>query len=182
MHKLFVVQKVLFQASTCFEHTCSSSGVQNCITQPLVSSHLQVAVSGTYNKLIVKQKLCASSWLITEINILRCTVSKTSKLSIRQLLKCIFNHISQLHVSVRPPGAIFIFLVCRMYLSAFTSKEVSFFFKLCLCFIYDSRVECVVFSWCYSLLLSQFCYFFIKTFVFQLYRFPQFSFKHVLDI
>ena len=30
-------------------------------------------------KLTVKQKFCASSWLITEINILRCTVSKTSK-------------------------------------------------------------------------------------------------------
>jgi len=30
----------LFHASTCFEHTCSSSGGQNCITQPLVSSHL----------------------------------------------------------------------------------------------------------------------------------------------
>jgi len=32
----------LFHASTCFEHTCSSSGCRNCITQPLVSSHLQV--------------------------------------------------------------------------------------------------------------------------------------------
>jgi len=34
-----------------------------------------------WNKLIVKQKFCASSWLITEINtrILICTVSKTSK-------------------------------------------------------------------------------------------------------
>ena len=31
------------------------------------------------NKLIVKQKFCASSWLITEINIPICTVSKTSK-------------------------------------------------------------------------------------------------------
>jgi len=30
-------------------------------------------------KLIVKQTLCASSWLNTEINILRCTVRKTSK-------------------------------------------------------------------------------------------------------
>ena len=29
----------LFQASTCFEHMCSSSGCQNCITQHLVSSH-----------------------------------------------------------------------------------------------------------------------------------------------
>ena len=30
----------LFHASTCFEHMCSSSGGQNCIKQPLVSSHL----------------------------------------------------------------------------------------------------------------------------------------------
>jgi len=30
----------LFHASTCFEHMCSSSGGQNCITQPLVSLHL----------------------------------------------------------------------------------------------------------------------------------------------
>ena len=29
----------LFQASTCFEHMCSSSGGQNCITQSLVSSN-----------------------------------------------------------------------------------------------------------------------------------------------
>jgi len=34
----------------------------------------------TRNKLIVKQKFCASSWLITEVNILRCTVSETSKI------------------------------------------------------------------------------------------------------
>ena len=31
------------------------------------------------NKLIVKQKFCASSWLIAEINILRCAVSETSE-------------------------------------------------------------------------------------------------------
>jgi len=47
----------LFHACTCFEHTCSK--------------HVQA-----WNKLIVKQKFCASR-LITEINILRCTVSKT---------------------------------------------------------------------------------------------------------
>ena len=29
----------LFQASTCFEHKCSSSGGQNCAIQSLVSSH-----------------------------------------------------------------------------------------------------------------------------------------------
>jgi hypothetical protein len=31
----------LFRASTCFEHMCSLSGGQNCIIQPLVSSHLR---------------------------------------------------------------------------------------------------------------------------------------------
>ena len=30
----------LFHASTCFEHMRLSSGGQNCITQPLVSSHV----------------------------------------------------------------------------------------------------------------------------------------------
>jgi len=40
----------------------------------MCSKHVQ-----TWNKLIIKQKFCASSWLITEIYILRCTVSKTSK-------------------------------------------------------------------------------------------------------
>jgi len=34
----------LFHASTCFEHMCCSSGGQNCITQPLVSSHLPTDV------------------------------------------------------------------------------------------------------------------------------------------
>jgi len=34
----------LFHASRCFEHMCSSSGGQNCITQPLVSSHLRGCV------------------------------------------------------------------------------------------------------------------------------------------
>ena len=40
----------------------------------MCSKHVQAR-----NKLTVKQKFCASSWLITEINIPRCTVSKTSK-------------------------------------------------------------------------------------------------------
>jgi len=50
----------LFHACTGFEYMCSK--------------HVEA-----WNKLIVKQKFCASSWLITEKNILRCTVSKTSK-------------------------------------------------------------------------------------------------------
>jgi len=50
----------LFHVSTCFEHMCSK--------------HVEA-----WSKLIVKQKFGASSWLITEINILRRTVSKTSK-------------------------------------------------------------------------------------------------------
>jgi len=54
-----------------------------------------------WNKVIVKQKLCASGWLITEINILRCTVSKTPKFFMQnklylgnhsQLDTCSYNH------------------------------------------------------------------------------------------
>jgi len=45
----------LFQASTCFEHMCSSSGVQNCIAQPLVSSHLEEAVSCTAGNLCTRR-------------------------------------------------------------------------------------------------------------------------------
>jgi len=52
----------LFHASTCFEHRCSK--------------HVEA-----WNKRTVKKKICASSWLITEINVLRCTVSKMAKLS-----------------------------------------------------------------------------------------------------
>ena len=45
--KKFCFTISLFHASTCFEHMCSSSGGQKSITQPLVSSHLWVAVSCT---------------------------------------------------------------------------------------------------------------------------------------
>ena len=40
----------------------------------MCSKHLEAL-----NKLIVKQNFCVSSWLFTETNMLRCTVSKTSK-------------------------------------------------------------------------------------------------------
>ena len=81
-HNFFFHNKFYFMPLHVSSTMCSSSGGQNCITQP-------VAVSCTgwerkhveeWNKLIVKQKFCASIWLITEINILRCsTVSKTSQ-------------------------------------------------------------------------------------------------------
>jgi len=83
--QIFCFTVSLFHASTCFEHTCSSSGGQNCIKQPLASSHLYVYLwyHHTYtrgrvmqfwppddehmcskhveawNKLTVKQKFCA---------------------------------------------------------------------------------------------------------------------------
>jgi len=80
----------LFHASTCFEHVCSSSGSQNCITLqfwPPDDEHMCSKHVEAWNKFIVKQKICASSWLITEINILRCTVNKTSKFIIMRQVK-----------------------------------------------------------------------------------------------
>jgi len=46
------------------------------------------------NKLIVKQKFCASSWLITEINILGYAVSKTSKRKSKMFTKFNFFYTS----------------------------------------------------------------------------------------
>jgi len=55
---------------------------RGCVMQfwPPDDEHMCSKHAGAFNKLTVKQKFCALSWLITEINILRCTVSKTSKL------------------------------------------------------------------------------------------------------
>jgi len=54
---------------------------RGCVMQfwPPDDEHMCSKHMEAWNKLIVKQKFCASSWLITDINILRCTVSKTSK-------------------------------------------------------------------------------------------------------
>jgi len=58
--------------------TCSSSGGQNYVIFDLLmmgtwcSKHVEA-----WNKLIVKQKFCATGWLITKINILRwCYINK----------------------------------------------------------------------------------------------------------
>ena len=59
--------------------TYRCDGTRGCVMQfwppddeRMCSKHVEA-----WNKLIVKQKFCASSWLITAINILSCTVSKT---------------------------------------------------------------------------------------------------------
>jgi len=93
----------LFHASTCFEHTCSK--------------HVEA-----WNSLIVKQKFCASSWLITEIDILRCTVSETSKMKtcLPHRFLCIFPIACCLnwYASV----AIKSFLYCRMSLNELVTQ------------------------------------------------------------
>ena len=95
MHTIFVLQYVYFMplhvSSTCanhqenkialhslwYHHTYRCDDVMQFCSpddEHMCSKHVEA-----WNKLIVKQKCCASSWLITEINKLRCTVSKTSK-------------------------------------------------------------------------------------------------------
>ena len=63
---------------------------RGCVMQfwPPDDEHLCLKHVEAWNKLIVKQKFCASCWLITEINILRCTVSKTSKFPDFVTYKC----------------------------------------------------------------------------------------------
>jgi hypothetical protein len=64
-----------------YHHTYRCDDTRGRVMQfwPPADEHMCSKHVEAWNKLIVKQKFCASSWLITEINILRCTVSKTSK-------------------------------------------------------------------------------------------------------
>ena len=61
-------------------YTCDDT--RGCVMQfwPPDDEHMCSKHVEAWNKLTVKRKFCASSWLVTEINILKCTVSKTSKL------------------------------------------------------------------------------------------------------
>ena len=64
-----------------YHNTCRCYDTRGCVMQfrPPDDKHMCSKHVEAWNKLMVKQKFCATSWLITEINILRCTVSKTSK-------------------------------------------------------------------------------------------------------
>ena len=64
-----------------YHHTYRCDDTRGCVMQFWLpdNEHMCSKHVKAWNKLIVKQKCCASSWLITEINMLRCTVSKTSK-------------------------------------------------------------------------------------------------------
>jgi len=82
MHKIFVLQQFYFMPLHVLS-TCRGTRrpPRDCVMQfwPPDDEHMCSKHVEVWNKLIVKKKICASSWLITEINILRCTVSKTSK-------------------------------------------------------------------------------------------------------
>ena len=60
------------------------------IITPISDEHMCSKHVEAWNKLIVKQKFCASSLLITEINILWCTVSKTSKFIISMMWETVW--------------------------------------------------------------------------------------------
>jgi len=77
--------------SLCYNHIYRCDDTRGCVMQfwPPDDEHICSKHAEAWNKLIVKQKLCASCWLITEINIPRCTVSKTSKQEV-----CPYNMVS----------------------------------------------------------------------------------------
>ena len=72
---------------------------RGCVMQfwPPDDEHMCTKHVEAWNKRILKQKFCASSWLITEINILRCAVSKMSKF--RTLLHCGGKDCFQWHIN-----------------------------------------------------------------------------------
>ena len=76
--------KIALRGLWCHNTYYRCDDTRSCVMQfwPPDDEHMCSKHVEAWNKLIVKQKKknCASSWLITQINILRCAVSKTSKL------------------------------------------------------------------------------------------------------
>ena len=87
-------------------HTCRCDDTRGCVMQfwPPDDEHMCSKHVEAWNKLIVKQKFCASSWLITEINILRCTVCKTST---KKKSSTCFEQIIVYHQEVIPVHAVY---------------------------------------------------------------------------
>jgi len=116
MHKILFYNKFHFMHLHVSSTMCSSWGGQNCIIQHLVSSHLcgrpvhnfDLLRTSTWcskhvdawNETYCKTKFCASSWLITKINILRCKVSKTSK----KVLLCLTDTSLYIYICVKHFG------------------------------------------------------------------------------
>ena len=81
--------KIVLYSLWC-HHTYKCDDTRGCVIQfwPPDDEHMCSKHVEAWNKLIVKQTFCASSWLITKINILRCTASKTSKNGVCYYLYC----------------------------------------------------------------------------------------------
>jgi len=123
MHKIFVLQYVYFMPLHVREHVpiirrsklhYTASGIITSIGGRLVhrlrEDWFNQSSLNLCTRRIVKQKFCASSWLITEINILRCTVSKTSKFGV--LVNIIF---SNFHRQIEK-FKIHLSITCRIYI------------------------------------------------------------------
>ena len=72
------------------------------------------------NETYCKRKFCASSWLITKINILRCTVSKTSKY---YNLLCLTDAL-YIHICVKHFGMAYIKFLTLMLLHGTNSPRI----------------------------------------------------------
>ena len=64
-----------------YHYTYRCEDTRGCVMQfwPPDDEHMCSKHVEAWNKTYCETKFCASSWLNTEINILKCTVSKTSK-------------------------------------------------------------------------------------------------------
>jgi len=97
-------EKPLFSQPVHETATCRCDDTRGCVMQfwPPDDEHMCSKHVEAWNKLTVKQTYCASSWLITEINILRCTVSKTSKhcYTFRHLLRHLQEELYSMHKTV----------------------------------------------------------------------------------
>jgi len=100
----------------------------------LPSTHYCSQHVEAWHKRIVKQKFCATSWVIAEINILKCTVSKTSKFTFISEEAASFVVLTTL-ISQEPKHAVRILRFGWIYASTATFITSVFFWGVTQCIV-----------------------------------------------
>jgi len=116
-------QEVKIALHSRWYHTYRCDDTSGCVMQfwPPDDDHMCSKHIEAWNKLIVKQKFCASSWLITEINILNCR-----SVALAQQYRSQNHQTLELHYNSLPHLYHFIIILLLMFL-LFVSKIIFFF-------------------------------------------------------
>ena len=113
-----------------YYHTYRCDDTRGCVMEfwPPDDEHVCSKHVEAWNKLIVKQNFCASSWLITEINVLSCLqkcvmyMNSNSETMLNQIVLCHSSGGNEDSHKVTEISLTIQFYVCSLYLEASSCK------------------------------------------------------------